>query len=566
MADSKISDLTAVATPTATDEFGVNQAGTSKKITLEQVAAFGPSAPTVVSVGSAFSSTATPTATLPGTHAADDILLLIVQSANQSDLSAPAGYARLGPANGIGGAGGAGSLRLQIFWKRDNGAEGAPTMVDLGDHTYGVMLAIRGCPTVGDPFHILGNAFNFVADTAVSSIDLSRTSVDNCLVLHVAAHAIDSASAQSSGEANASLSSVTEDFDGATADGVGGGIVVVSGVKATAGEVAATTHTLAASSVNVSTLIAFLPEGATANHHQARPPEVLVYIGSPPDLDDVWVRPTGASRVFVQICDGGGGGSAGNITTTAAGGGGGGGGGYDEAWYVASDLPVTCTVHAGRAGAASTALNQSGNLGVVSEFDKGGAGPLTSTYRSAGTSASAAASADGGNGGCGAGCAPGPITIQTVRRALNASNASVAHGLLGAGGGSGTTTPIGGSEAVWGGGGGESGADTDGSILSINNGNSLRGGGGGAGGRTNAGISGSGRGGGAAGVNSAQGAKGTDSAHLPFGGSGGCAGGSSVVTGGDGGFPGGGGGGGGGIAGGFGGQGGHGCVVVTTYF
>ena len=41
MADTKISALTAVATPAGTDEFGVNQAGASKKMTLAQVRAFG---------------------------------------------------------------------------------------------------------------------------------------------------------------------------------------------------------------------------------------------------------------------------------------------------------------------------------------------------------------------------------------------------------------------------------------------------------------------------------------------------------------------------------------------
>lgn len=40
MADTKISALTAVVTPAATDEFGVNQSGTSKMITLAQVSTF----------------------------------------------------------------------------------------------------------------------------------------------------------------------------------------------------------------------------------------------------------------------------------------------------------------------------------------------------------------------------------------------------------------------------------------------------------------------------------------------------------------------------------------------
>lgn len=41
MADTKFSALTAVTTPTATTEFGVNEAGTSKKMTVAQVTAIG---------------------------------------------------------------------------------------------------------------------------------------------------------------------------------------------------------------------------------------------------------------------------------------------------------------------------------------------------------------------------------------------------------------------------------------------------------------------------------------------------------------------------------------------
>lgn len=37
MADTKISDLTAVTTPATTDEFAVNQGGVSKKVTGAQV-------------------------------------------------------------------------------------------------------------------------------------------------------------------------------------------------------------------------------------------------------------------------------------------------------------------------------------------------------------------------------------------------------------------------------------------------------------------------------------------------------------------------------------------------
>ena len=78
--------------------------------------------PTVVSVGAEFTSTGVPTATLPGTHTTNDILLLILQSSNETDVAAPAGYTRLGPQNAIGAAATAGTTKLSIFWKRDGGS------------------------------------------------------------------------------------------------------------------------------------------------------------------------------------------------------------------------------------------------------------------------------------------------------------------------------------------------------------------------------------------------------------------------------------------------------------
>jgi hypothetical protein len=542
-------------------------AGTKRVFVTLPIAKVEPVVPTVISVGTQFSSTGVPTATLPATHAADDILLLLIQQANQVDYAAPAGYERLGPQNGIGAAGAAGSTKLCMFWKRDNGAESAPTLTDSGDHTFGVMLAIRGADTLEKP-HLLMQGFKFVASTTAGTSSggggRGWSKVPHCLYLGIFAHAVDSASAQGSGQSAVTMVNVTEVFDGSTTDGVGGGIYVMSGeLDNHVGLPFTMGLTWANSTVDVSQMIAFVPNGYQTGSAR-RSPEVQIFIGSPADLDDNWRKPSYATRVFVQKCDGGQGGSGGNTTTTAAGGGGGAGGGYDEAWFDHAELSANVTVHAGRGGAVGTGLNQAGTAGTVSWFDTNG--PLIAGNYNTGTVATAAGVADGGNGGCGGGIGtPGPV--QTTRLTVNVQGSSVAgSGLRGAPGGSGTTAPVGGSEAEWGGGGGESGADTDAAITSANNGNSQRGGGGGSGGRTNTIISQPGRGGGAAATFAAQGATGAQSTRLPYGGAGGVNGGSSVVLGGTGGFPGGGGGGGAGVAGGFGGAGGHGCVVVTTHF
>lgn len=516
--------------------------------------------PSVISVGAEFSSTGAPTATLPGTHALNDILVLVLQSSNDT-LATPAGYTQIGPQNGIGASTTADSTRLGIFWKRDGGSESAPTIADSGDHTYGFMFAVRGCPTIGAPFHFMSNNWKFATSTAAIATG-GETNVDNCLITNLFATGIDNAGAQASNIVNTDLTSVTEEFDDGTTDGTGGGLVLVSGVKAVAGPFGQTTLDWANTTVDLSTTLAWIP----AQHIEktARGPEAMVYIGSLPNATDVYVPPSGLKEVFVQMCDGGGSGSGGNTTTTAAGGGGGGGGGYAEAWFRASDVSATATVRAGSGGAAGTALNQAGNAGTISSFDSGVQSPFT--IRIAGTAATAAASADGGNGGCGSGIGTVSVAVATTRLSLEVTTDGVAYGGMGGRGGSGTTAPTGGSPADWGGGGGESGGDTDSGLTGNTNGYSLKGAGGGSSGRTNTNISAPGHGGGATAGSSTQGAEGTTSNKLPYGGAGGIGGGSSVVTGGRGGFPGGGGGGGAGVAGGFGGPGGMGCVVVTSWF
>jgi hypothetical protein len=524
-----------------------------------------PTVPTVVGISAFSSSTAAPVLNLPA-NVANDIIILVIETSNEN-IATPTGYSQIGPQNGIGASATGGSVRGAVFWKRSNGAESDPTIADSGDHTASYALIVRGCPTSGDPFRFLGNVWKFTASTTGTS-PTGTTHIDNCLIMDVFFQAIDAGGAHASGHTNASLTNLTEQVDAGTAAAAGGGICIVTGTKATAGTVNATTLTWDQSTVDICTRIAFVGADTVQVCSAPRPSEVYRYIGSAPDLDDAFVIPSGAKMIFAQVLDGGGGGSGGRSSATAEGGGGGGGGGYDEAWYFAPDLGVAgtvITVHAGKGGAGGN-VDGAGNAGVLSEFDKGGSGPLTSLRRVAGTAATAAITADGGNGGCGSGRGTASPAVSTTRRTLTSQNAAAAFGAIGAAGGSGTTSPVGGSEGDWGGGGGESGADTDAGTTPANNGSSMRGAGGGGGGRTNTNVGQGGNGGGAANASATQGAAGTTSTRFPYGGSGGNGGGSSVAAGGAGGFPGGGGGGGGGVASGTGGAGAAGAVQVTVVF
>lgn len=530
--------------------------------TVSAVAALlAPVVPTIVAVTAEFTGTGAPTATLPTGHTTNDILVLVIQQSNESNMTAPAGYVQVGPQTGIGTNATALATKIGVYWKRDGGSESAPTIPDTGDHTYGFMFAVRGCPTTGDPFHFGGNGWKFTSSTTGTSVT-SSTYVDNVLVVDLWAGNVDNASAEGSSPTNADLSSVTEQFDDGTTDGTGGFLYMMTGIKAVAGPVAASTVTWANSSSDVTARLHFISSAKSSNGPEARGVETQIFIGSAADLDDLWVKPYGARRVMVQGIGGGGGGSSGRNAVTAAGGGGGGGGHCTpERWFRAEDLAATVAVHAGKGGAATANSDgASGNAGADTIFGKA-LSPVPLTAK-AGLGGIAAASADGGDGGGGGGYP----TFAAVATRLPRGVTYDGTGELGGKGGSGTTGPTGGSNAMWGGGGGESGADTDAAVAA--NGDSMYGGGGGAGGRAvQATLSVPGTGGGAAATSAARGTAGTDSTNLPYGGSGGAAGDATTGTGGAGGFPGGGGGGGGTASGSqAGGRGGHGCLIVTTWF
>ncbi len=498
--------------------------------------------PTVVAAGASATGTGNVTPSLPTGHTTNDILLLFVQSDNQA-ATAPAGYAQLGPVVGIGTAAAASATRLTVFWKRDGGAEADPTVTDTGDHTLAVMLAIRGCTTSGDPFISVGQARKTTASVTGTG-SAGATHVDACLVLTAFAHALDSASAVFSSPTNASLGSVTEEIDVATADGNGGGIGVISGTLATAGAFVATTVT-ETSTVDVSTTFYMIPAGATTSGAVDR----QVFLTAA--LADTYTKPSGAKFVIGHGIGSGAGGSAGRNAATAAGGGGGGAGGAARDQWPAALLPATLTVTVGAGGAATA--NSDGaasNTGVESSIKTGSVYLLRAP---GGGVATASATGAGGAGGPGGGHGTAPAAGAT----LDVYGTQPARGGTG-----GTTAAAGSSNYDWGGGAGAGGGTTQAASAG---GASNHGAGGGGGGRSNTNVGTGGQGSFTYAGGATAGAVGTDSAYPELGGGGGAGGTSAAGPGGAGGWPGGGGGGGGSQSGAQrGGAGGDGVVVITT--
>ncbi len=500
--------------------------------------------PTIVAVGtSATSAGGNVTPGLPTGHTTNDILYLFAQS-DQQALTAPSGYVQFGPAFGLGTAAAASATRGYIFWKRDGGSESAPTITGAADHTLAQIMAVRGCPTVGDPHLSVGQTRKAVASTTGTGA-AGATPVDACLVVQTFVHALDSASAVFSGWTNANLTSITEQIDVGTADGNGGGIGVATGIAATAGSFVATTVT-ETSTVDCGFTFICLPSGITA-----RAGFVDRQVFLTPGLADTWTKPTDAETADVVALGGGASGSGGRNGSVAAGGGGGGGGMYTHLTIGAAQLPATMTITAG-AGGAITA-NSDGAASNVGNASTVVASGVTIQQANAGNAAGASATGSGGLGGNGGGVAP----------ALAAGTATFS--VQQPGGGTGGTTALGGGAGNGDAGGAGAGGGT--TQAASAGGASYRGGGGGGGGRSNTTVGTGGPGvleAGAAGGATA-GAVGADSPYPEFGGAGGAGGTSGTGDGGAGGWPGGGGGGGGSQSGHVtGGKGGDGTVVVTT--
>lgn len=188
------------------------------------------------------------TATMPAGYAVNDILVLCVEAPNGTTtaLSAAQGFVEISgsPVATGGSSGTGGECQLSVFWKRAaSTSETAPTISGHINHLACFVFAVSGCPTGITPFEAIATAVQTTAGTSLSW-PTTTTLGANRLVANIMAHGRDNLGAQVTSEANASLASLTEQFDDGTTDGHGGGLCLVTGTLATAGNVDATTGTL----------------------------------------------------------------------------------------------------------------------------------------------------------------------------------------------------------------------------------------------------------------------------------------------------------------------------------
>lgn len=163
----------------------------------------------------------------PAGHAAGDFGVLVVETAAAA-LTDPSGWTLLGYIDqGT-------TTRLTLFQRfAASGAESDAAVPDSGDHQYGVIITFDNIDT-SEPVVGIGGGGIGGSPTTISLGPL-YCPVDGCTVVDVATWATDSAGPFASAYTRAGLSSPTERFDAGSIDGNGGGIVIGTGTKTTAG-------------------------------------------------------------------------------------------------------------------------------------------------------------------------------------------------------------------------------------------------------------------------------------------------------------------------------------------
>lgn len=193
-------------------------------------------------------------------HAANDLMIVAIESANEVSATwatafSGAGWTNIpvgagGPAEGIGTAAAANATRLTLYWRRAaNGTMPAISVADSGDHQTAALVIIQNANTTVDPPWELAANTRQTTNTTTVSFNSFTTTNANTLIFHVAGVDTDTTTSQGSAPTNANLSDLTEHVDRFGSGGDGGGVIILSGGKATAGSTGNTTMTLATTEI-----------------------------------------------------------------------------------------------------------------------------------------------------------------------------------------------------------------------------------------------------------------------------------------------------------------------------
>jgi hypothetical protein len=232
--------------------------------------------PTIVGTGAVAASAAAITPAFPGSLAVDDVIVGIGESVGGANFPTIAsnGFAHVSSdATPVSPVVQGVNTQLSVVWRRYDGVVTAHAWGDSGDHNIGRYLAVRGCPTTGNPWHIVSVASSATSSTALTWPGVTTT-VPDCLILEIAATSADIGTAQISSITNGNYTSITEQIDSATALGGGGVIICYSATFAGQGATGASTGTVVTAGTKAYMTLAFAPAagGGVQPHTLQRSP------------------------------------------------------------------------------------------------------------------------------------------------------------------------------------------------------------------------------------------------------------------------------------------------------
>jgi len=217
--------------------------------------------PVFRAAGAEATGTGAVTPALPTGVAANDIVILVASTIAGGSISITAnGSISSWTEITSGGLDVASGNKLYVWWGRYASGSTGPTVTPGSDHIESATIAYSGVTTSNPPIDVSATGTETTSDTSLSFATGVSTTVDNTMVLLVTSNGIDNATnGKYSSEANTSLASIAERIDYNTSSGLGGGIMVSQGAKATAGTMGTWTATLSAASTKAYISFALKP-------------------------------------------------------------------------------------------------------------------------------------------------------------------------------------------------------------------------------------------------------------------------------------------------------------------
>ena len=203
------------------------------------------------------------------THLADDVLVMIVETANQAVPSWPAGWTEFtNSPQGTGTAAAIGGVRISAAWHRCAAAGEAAPQLQLGTMNHGIarIFGIRGCITTGNPFNAVAGGVQATSTNAYTMPSVTTTAAD-CLIAYIGGFDQDVSTANVFSVTNQGTldSAVDKVIDSFTATGVGGGLGMFYGVQKAAGASGTIGISAIANGTAAFLTIAFKPPGGAVN-------------------------------------------------------------------------------------------------------------------------------------------------------------------------------------------------------------------------------------------------------------------------------------------------------------